>query len=129
MSGEIIKTGLKGNAEIEVSVENTALTMGSGDMDVFATPAMVALMEKAATNALASVLAPGQSTVGTSINVSHVKASPVGAKIAAQAILEEVDGRRLVFAVSAGDNSGVIGEGRHERFLVDREKFLSKVYR
>lgn len=126
MNGKPIVIGLAGKARAIVESSNTALAMGSGDMEVFATPAMVALMERAATNALLPVLSEGSSTVGTSVNVTHVKASPAGEEITAEAVLAEVDGRRLVFAVSAYDTKGMIGEGRHERFLVEREKFLSK---
>lgn len=121
--------GLAGKAETTVNTSNTALKMRSGDMDVFATPAMVALMEEAAVNALALVIPAEMSTVGTLLNVAHSKASPIGEKITAEAILAEVDGRRLVFSVSAYDTKGVIGEGKHERFMVDREKFLSKFYK
>lgn len=123
----MIEIGLSYVAGTVVSAENTAGTMGSGDMDVFATPAMVALMEQAAMTAVGSELEEGQSTVGTKINVSHVKASPVGAKIEAEALLKEVDGRRLVFFVKASDEHGVIGEGVHERFVVDTERFLAKL--
>ncbi len=110
-----------------VDKTNTAKTLGSGDMEVFATPAMVALMENAAMNAVAPHLADGQTTVGTQINTTHIKPSALGATIEAVATLTAVDGRKLTFAVVARDKQGVIGEGTHNRFIVDRERFLAKL--
>ena len=123
----MLKCGLKYSVAVEVAPQNTALAMGSGDMEVFATPAMVALMENAAMNAVAEFLPDGSATVGTKIDVSHVKASPMGAKITAEAKLVAVDGRRLEFKVVAYDEKGVIGEGNHTRFVVDKERFLAKL--
>ena len=123
----MLKCGLKYSVAVEVAPQNTALAMGSGDMEVFATPAMVALMENAAMNAVAEFLPDGSATVGTKIDVSHVKASPMGAKITAEAELVAVDGRRLEFKVVAYDEKGVIGEGNHIRFVVDKERFLAKL--
>lgn len=123
----MVEKGLKSESRTVVSAENVAATMGSGDMQVFATPAMVALMENAAMNAVAGVLEPGTSTVGVEMSVSHVKASPVGAEVTASAVLTEVDGRKLTFEVRAWDGKGTIGEGRHVRFIVDRERFLAKL--
>ena len=96
-------------------------------MPVFATPAMVALMENAAMNAVAAELEEGSSTVGVEMSVSHVKASAAGAEITASAELVEVDGRKLTFAVKAWDAKGTIGEGRHVRFVVDRSRFMAKL--
>lgn len=110
-----------------VSSSNTAIALGSGDMEVFATPAMVALMENAAMLAVKESLPEGSTTVGTQMQTSHIKASALGAHITASAELVEVDGRRLVFEVKAWDEKGVIGEGSHTRFIVDRERFLSKL--
>jgi len=121
-----MKTGLKYESVATVGDGNTAVSMGSGDLPVFATPSMAALMENAAMNAVAGYLPDGATTVGTEISVSHVKSSPVGARITASAELVEVDGRRLVFAVRAWDERGMIGEGSHIRFIVDRERFMSK---
>ena len=118
---------LKYESTVVVSPSNTAATMGSGDMDVFATPAMVALMENAAMLAVAAHLPEGSATVGTQMNTSHIKASPLGATITASAELTEVEGRKLTFAVKAWDEKGTIGEGVHTRFVVDRERFLSKL--
>lgn len=122
-----MEIGLKHESTTVVSAANTAATLGSGDMDVFATPAMVALMENAAMLAVKDHLPEGSATVGTQINTSHLKASPLGASITASAELVEVDGRRLTFAVKAWDEKGIIGEGTHTRFVVDRERFLSKL--
>lgn len=110
-----------------VNSTNTAAALGSGDMDVFATPAMVALMENAAMNAVAPHLAEGQTTVGTQITTSHIKASALGATITATAVLTAVDGRSLTFAITARDGENIIGEGVHTRFVVDRDRFLSKL--
>ncbi len=110
-----------------VDAAHTALAMGSGDMEVLATPAMVALMENAAMRAVESGLPEGSTTVGALMETTHVKPSPVGAEVSATATLMEIDRRKLVFAVKAFDASGVIGEGTHVRYIVDREKFLSKL--
>lgn len=123
----MLKEGLTHTSRVEVTDENTAVVVGSGDMPVFATPAMIALMENAAMTAVAPELEAGSSTVGTLMNVSHLKASPVGAKIEATARLVNVDGRKLTFEVSARDEKGMIGEGVHERFIVDKERFLGKL--
>lgn len=122
-----MEIGLKYESQTVVSSGNTALTLGSGDMAVFATPAMVALMENAAMLAVKDSLPEGSTTVGVEMQTSHVKASALGAKVTASATLVEVDGRRLTFDVKAWDEKGVIGEGRHVRFVVDRERFLSKL--
>ena len=122
-----MEVGLKYESTVVVSPSNTAATLGSGDMDVFATPAMVALMENAAMLAVAAELPEGSATVGTQMNTSHIKASPLGAVITASAELTAVDGRKLTFAVKAWDEKGVIGEGEHTRFVVDRARFLSKL--
>lgn len=123
----MMEKGLRYESVATVGDENTAVGMGSGDLPVFATPAMAALMENAAMMAVAGHLPAGATTVGTEIGVSHVKASPVGARITASAELVEVDGRRLVFAVRAWDERGTIGEGSHTRFIVDRDRFMSKL--
>ena len=111
-----------------VSEENTALSVGSGSLKVYATPAMLALMEKAACKALEPVLGEGETTVGTLLNVKHIAATPMGMQVSATAELLEKDGRRYVFKVTATDECGVIGEGTHERFAVLSEKFTEKTY-
>ena len=123
----MIEVGLKYESQTVVSTTNTANTLGSGDMEVFATPAMIALMENAAMMAVAPHLDEGASTVGIEMATSHIKASPIGASITASAELISAEGRKLSFKVKAWDEQGVIGEGNHTRFVVDRERFLSKV--
>ena len=122
-----MEIGLKYQSRVVVAEGNTAQTLGSGDMAVFATPAMIALMENAAMNAVVAVLPEGSTTVGTMMKSSHIKASKVGAEITAEAELVAVEGRRLTFKVKAWDEQGTIGEGEHERFIVDRERFLAKL--
>lgn len=121
-----LKVGLTGKSEVLVDNSNTAKTMGSGDLEVFATPAMIALMEKAATLAIAECLPEGSSTVGTMISVKHMAATPVGMNVAARAILNQVDGKKLVFSVEALDGKDKIGEGQHERYIINVDKFLAK---
>ncbi len=123
----MLQTGLTHTSKTTVSETNTAIALGSGDMPVFATPAMMALMENAAMLAVANELPDGSTTVGGHIESSHLKPSPVGAEVSATATLEKVDGRKLYFKVSASQGDTVIGEGTHLRFIVDREKFLSKI--
>ena len=122
-----MELGLSYESSAVVAENNTAVALGSGDMAVFATPAMVALMENAAMNAVAEHLDAGATTVGTMMKSSHIKASVVGATITAEAELVAVEGRRLSFVVKAWDEKGTIGEGEHERFIVDRERFLNKL--
>ncbi len=122
-----MELGLSYESQTVAAENNTAEALGSGDMAVFATPAMVALMENAAMLAVRDSLPEDSTTVGVEMQTSHIKASALGAKITASATLAEVDGRRLMFDVKAWDEKGVIGEGRHVRFVVDRERFLSKL--
>lgn len=106
---------------------NTAVAMGSGGLRVFATPAMIALMENAAATAVSGELPAGSTTVGMLVNIVHSRATAVGEEVWATAELREVDGRKLIFHVTAFDSGGVIGEGVHERMIVDREKFINKL--
>lgn len=122
-----MKTGMTYTSTQVVTEQLTALVMGSGDMPVFATPAMVALMENAAMLAVASSLPEGSTTVGALMNTTHIKPSPIGETVKATAILDEVDGRKLTFTVRAEDSKGVIGEGTHVRYVVDRERFMGKL--
>ena len=122
-----MEIGITYTSTTVVDNSNTAAALGSGDMDVFATPAMVALMENAAMNAVAPHLEQGQTTVGTQITTSHIKASALGATISATATLTAVDGRSLTFDIVAHEGDKVIGEGTHTRFIVDRERFLAKL--
>ena len=121
-----IPVGAKGVAEMIVTDDKTAAAIGSGSVNVFATPWMIAMMELSACNALAPYYEAGQSSVGTKLNVSHDAATPVGWRVRAEAEVIEVDRRRIVLSVSAWDEAGLIGKGTHERFLIDAEKFIAK---
>ena len=122
-----MEIGIKGRVETVVNDGNTAKFVGSGALDVFATPNMIGLMEQAAQASVAPYLEEGQGTVGTKIEVSHDAATPLGMKVWAESELIEIDRRRLVFEVRAYDEAGLIGQGRHERFIIQNEKFLAKV--
>ena len=124
-----VEIGVRGRAEEIVSHHNTAQAACSGALSVFGTPFMIALMEKAAWTSIAPHLAPGESTVGTKLNVSHLSATPVGMKVWAEAQVTAVDGKRIELKVSAYDEKGLIGEGTHERFIVTDERFLAKAAR
>jgi predicted thioesterase len=119
--------GVRAAVAVTVGAENTALALGSGDVPVFATPALVALMEKAAVAAVSAGLEPGETTVGTWLEIAHLAATPVGAVVRAEAELVAVEGRKLTFAVVAHDGRQKIGEGRHQRMRVTRDRFLSKL--
>ena len=123
----MFEKGLKHQSVMVVNDGNTAEFIGSGDMAVLATPAMVALMENAAMMAVALHLAEGETTVGSMISTSHLKPSKVGRSISAIAELTEVDGRKLTFKISAYDGDTLIGEGDHVLYVVNREKFLAKL--
>lgn len=122
----MLTVGLKGKEEVIVSEANSAKTMGSGTLDVFATPAMIALMEKTAWTSVAEHLDEGCGSVGTLLNVTHDAPTPLGMKVWCESELVEIDGRRLVFQVEAFDETGKIGGGRHERFVIQNEKFQAK---
>lgn len=126
LTRKTMETGIIGQEELIVNEMNTAEALGSGSLAVFATPAMIALMEKTARLSVASFLEDGQSTVGTLVNVKHLSASPVGMKITCRTELKEIDRRRLVFHVECSDEAGIIGEGEHERFIIDEAKFMAK---
>lgn len=118
--------GIKGSASCMVGPEDTAKALGSGAVDVFSTPKLVALMEKAALLSVRDYLDEGMDTVGTHLDISHSAATPVGMTVRAESELIEVDRRRLVFSVKAWDETELVGEGTHERFIIDRDKFLAK---
>lgn len=122
----MLNSGIKGRAETVVDRANTASAIGSGAIDVFATPFMIALMEKAAQTSVEAELDEGMSTVGTKLDISHDAATPIGMRVWAESVLVEVDARRLVFDVTAYDERGLIGQGRHERFIIKKDKFLAK---
>lgn len=122
-----MEKGLSFTTTMRVSPEVTAEYIGSGDLAVLATPAMCALMENAAMMAVTSHLEEGQTTVGTALNIEHSRATKVGEIVTATAVLTEVNGRELQFNIAARDEVGVIGEGTHTRFIVNREKFMAKL--
>lgn len=123
----MLETGLTHTSSLTVTEAITATVIGSGDMPVLATPAMMALMENAAMLAVAPELPEGSTTVGGHIESSHLKPTPLGVEVKAEATLTKVDGRKLYFTVKAMQGDTVIGEGTHLRFIVDREKFMSKL--
>lgn len=126
MNFENLKVGLKNSAEKIVGEDDTALKVGSGSLKVLATPILTALMEKSATDLLEKILPEEFTSVGISLNIQHVAPTPVGLKIFAQAEIVELDGRKIIFKVSANDEVEEIGRGIHERFIVDRKKFFAK---
>ncbi len=123
---EEIKPGLKGEARIKVDENNTAITYESGSVRVFATPAMIRLMEKAALSSVDPLLEPGFTTVGTRVDVKHLSATPVGMNVVVTSRLVEAEGKRLLFEVEARDEAELIGTGLHERFIVKKESFVKR---
>jgi fluoroacetyl-CoA thioesterase len=123
----ILTPGLTGEATTIVTHENTAASVGAGGVEVFGTPMMIALMENAAWRAVADSLDEGDVTVGTVVNVRHLGTTPLGQHVRAKAELIEIDGRRLVFNVEAYDEKRKIGEGQHERFIVNLERFKKRI--
>ncbi len=122
----MLETGIKGTKTVIVNESNTAKTMGSGTLEVFATPALIALMEETCWRSVAGELEEGCGTVGTLLEIRHTAPTPVGMEVTCESTLVEVDGRRLVFEVTASDAKGVVGEGKHERFIIQNEKFQAK---
>lgn len=122
----MLEIGIKGYLEDVVTEEMTAGHIGSGTVRVFATPMMVALMERTCRLSVKPYLDEGEETVGTHVNIAHVSATPVGMKVRCESELVEIDRRKLVFKVVAYDDKGVIGEGLHERFVIDVAKFKAK---
>ena len=118
--------GLHNSVTLVVEHKDTAAVYGSGALEVFATPAMIALMEKTYLESVADKIGEGNTTVGIAVNIKHLKASPVGSTIRCDAEITEVDRRRLVFEVKCFEGETLVGEGIHERFVVDSEKFMSK---
>ena len=124
----MIEVGIKGQAEALVEQEDTAKIVGSGDLLVYATPCMVALMEGAAYQSVAPFLAEGESTVGTRMDVKHLSATPVGMEVRAESVVTAVDGRKITFEIHAFDEAGEIGSAVHERVVIRAECFLEKTY-
>ena len=124
----MITTGIKFRLDEVVTPEKTASAIGSGLVEVYATPMMIALIERTCSESLLPYLEEGQATVGTHLDVAHSAATPVGAEVWCESELVEVDGRRLLFRVEAHDKAGVIGSGTHERFIVGIDRFMSKAH-
>lgn len=123
----MLEVGIKAKNEIIVTEELSAAAMGSGTLLVYATPAMIALMEHTAYQSVEKELEDGFGTVGTGIEIKHVSATPIGMKVRCESELIEVDGRRLVFSLKVYDEKCLVGEGRHERVIINNQKFLDKV--
>ena len=121
-----ITPGLSHTAAVTVDEHNIASALGSGLVDVFATPMMVALLEQAASECIRPCLEAGQASVGTHLDVSHTAATPVGLKVFATATVREVDRRRVVFDISVRDEVEEIGRGTHTRFIIELERFMQK---
>ena len=126
MEANGLHIGIRGREETVVTEALLASNVGSGLVRVFATAMMIALIEKAAVYSVEPYLAPGQGTVGVHVDVSHCSATPLGMRVWAETELVEIDRRRLVFRVAAYDERGLIGEGRHERFIIESERFQAK---
>ena len=120
--------GLYAKVEKEVTAADTALMLGSGDVEVFGTPAVVALCELAAVHAVAPALGPNETTVGSRIEIEHLAPTVVGRTVIGYARVEEVDGRRIGFTIEASDNAGVIARGSHVRVRVDRDLFMANAW-
>lgn len=126
MNFENLKIGMKNSVESKVTENDTALKIGSGSLKVLATPKMIALMEKSAADLVEKVLPEEFTSVGISLNIQHIAPTPVGIKIFAEVEIISVEGRKIIFTVSAKDEVEEIGCGTHERFIVDRKKFFAK---
>ncbi len=124
-----MKIGIKGKIERYIENKDTAKVHGSGNLDVFATPAMVALIEETCWKSISDQLEANESTVGSHIDVKHLSASPVGMKVTCESELVELDRKRLVFKAKVYDERGPIGEADHERFIIDIEKFMARAER
>lgn len=122
----MLNIGIKGKETTIVDESNTAKTMGSGTLDVFATPAMIALMEKTAWKSVAEELDEGCGTVGIRLDITHDAPTPLGMNVTCESVLTGIDGRKLTFEVEARDERGKIGSGIHERFIIDNKKFQEK---
>ena len=123
---DALKTGIRAERDVLVTNENTAKALGSGGLPVYATPAMITLMELCAAESVLPFLPEGRSTVGTRIDVKHLSATPVGMTVRCETELVEIDRRRLVFTCKAYDDAGLIGEGIQERFIVENATFMEK---
>ena len=123
----MLEVGIKGYKELVVTIEDSALYFKSGELEVLATPRIVTLVEETAYKSISDVLEANESTVGTKVDLKHIAATPIGMKVICETELIEIDRRRLVFSFTVKDEKEVIAEGIHERFIIDKEKFLNKV--
>ena len=123
----MVSAGQTATSTVTVTESNIAKTMKSGSLEVFATPAMCALMEEAAQAAVQPHLEEGEGTVGISLSISHDAPSPMGSTITAKATVTAVEGRKITFNIEASDGVGIIGKGTHERFVINNENFMTKV--
>ena len=121
-----VAIGLKGEARLLVGEADTALALGSGDVEVLGTPRLVGLFEQATVEALNGILEPGQSSVGMRVQVDHLQPTPIGAEIVVEANLEKIEGRRITFTVTASDSGGLAAAGKVTRVIVDVDRFMSK---
>lgn len=121
-----VKEGISSVIEMTVTENDTAVRYGSGDLDVYATPAMIALMESTAKSCVGLHLPSGYSTVGIEVNIKHIKSTPVGMKVRCEAVLTKIEGKRLYFSVEASDEKGKIGEGSHIRYIINSEDFMKR---
>ncbi|MBC2582593.1 thioesterase family protein [Clostridium sp. DJ247] len=122
-----IKEGMTAVIETRVTENDTASKLGSGNLQVFATPAMIALMENASKSCVDLHLPYGYTTVGIEVNIRHIKASPIGIKIRCEAFLTKIEGKKLSFIVEASDENGRIGEGTHVRYIVNGDEFMKRI--
>ena len=122
-----IKIGLKGSYQLLVKKEHSAARVGSGLLDVFSTPSMVAMMEKTAADSLQALLSEGQSSVGAEINVRHLRPTQIGDRVRVESEVTQVEGRKVSFVIRAWDSQAAIGEATHVRYLVDNKRFLEKM--
>lgn len=122
-----LKVGMEFELKEVVEYNTTAANVGSGGLEVFGTPYLIALIEKAAFYGVSDYLEKGYSTVGTVVNIEHISPSPIGANVCAKVVLVEIDGRRLVFSANVFDDHETIGKGMHERYIINEEKFMKKV--
>ena len=122
-----IPTGIKHHEEIIVTNDHSAKTFGSGSINVFATPAMIALLEKTAHNSVQPLLPDGFTTVGTEVNIKHLKATPIGKQVRSDSYLKSVEGKKLLFELHAWDEKGLIGIGTHTRAIIEETGFMEKL--
>ncbi len=127
MEKNIISVGLKGKTEEVVTPEKTAAAVGSGLIEVYSTPSMIALMEKAASTIIQPLLADGENSVGVEIHVFHVKPTAIGKKIFCDCEVTEVDGRKIVFKVRTSDEDGDVGHGTHVRYIINTQRFMQRL--